>query len=539
MEWSFVVAAVRRRLKFVVLCAIVGALPGIYLISNAEQEYVATSTMSIAAPSTGAIAASAANQPDRYIVSQISVVRSTDTLKDAADKIGGDITAGAIASMITVDQEPSTDIITITATTGDPNVAATVANAVAEVYIEGASTRATAARQPEIDRLNLKLTELATAIKVQTDAIDAAMAPFLESTNTTRGVPQPESVAPAAVQEKNILNAEYARIQSARSDIELSANNQATSALIERAVAPGTPKGTLGPVALVGGIGFGALVGVATALVLAQLSSKVLDETSVANTLGSTVVGAFPRSRALANHPIAALETTPADAGETLERLSVRAEAMADPDIDQALTIAVVGTQPGAGTTTLTLALARRLALSGYSVVVVDGDLRTQTISETFETKATAGISAVLAAEVKKPVKPVEYFTPTPLPKVEILGVGRIKRRENLRRDAIAPVLDVARDRGQIVLFDGGSLLGSALTLFASKAADVIVLAVPLLEQDSEGLAEIADHLPTDRSRVLAVITSPIRRRSRAAERPEAVETPEVPKVTKVTKAAS
>ena len=90
------------------------------------------------------------------------------------------------------------------------------------------------------------------------------------------------------------------------------------------------------------------------------------------------------------------------------------------------------------------------------------------------------------------------------------------------RKRAVAmtqfPQFDAARERGQIVLYDGGSLMGSALTLFASKAADVIVLAVPLLDQDQETLIEVADNLPADRSRVLAVTTSPMRRRNRRPE---------------------
>lgn len=64
--------------------------------------------------------------------------------------------------------------------------------------------------------------------------------------------------------------------------------------------------------------------------------------------------------------------------------------------------------------------------------------------------------------------------------------------------------------------------MGSALTLFASKAADVIVLAVPLLEQDQEMLSEVADNLPTERSRVLAVTTAPVRRRHRRPDTAEA-----------------
>ena len=51
--------------------------------------------------------------------------------------------------------------------------------------------------------------------------------------------------------------------------------------------------------------------GVVVALMWARFSTKVLDEVSVAQMLGTTVVGAFPRNRALLDNPLAALKTTP------------------------------------------------------------------------------------------------------------------------------------------------------------------------------------------------------------------------------------
>lgn len=521
MEWSFIVAAVRRRIRFVVLCAILGAVPGLLSIAQSVNSYQAVATIGVVAPTSGAGASSAANQPDRYIVSQLAVVTSTDTLDKAAARLKG-IDAKQIAESLTVEQEPSADIITITATAGEPKSAAAIANAVANVYIAEAVTRDADARKPRIKALDARLKaitdQLTTPDTGINDKIKALMKPLIDraqETGSTGVIPDPSLIAPDLVQQRDALQTEYLRVQSAKNDLELSADNQSVSSLIEKASVPTSPTQTKGKIILVGGTILGGLIGVAVALVLAQLSSKVLDEASVAQMLGTTVVGAFPRNRVLLDNPLAALRTTPADARETLERLSVRAEAMADPEIDHALTIAVVGTQPAAGTTTLTLALARRLSRSGYSVVIVDGDLRTQTISEIFDTDPSKGISAVLAAEVKKPTKKVDYFTDTDLPRVEVLGVGKIERREALRRDAIGPILEVARDRGQIVLYDGGSLMGSALTLFASKSADVIVLAVPLLDQDQEILSEVADNLPTERSRVLAVTTAPIHRRSR------------------------
>lgn len=510
MEWSFIVAAVRRRLRFVVLCALVGALPGLLTISRSVDTFEATALVSIATPANGVAAA----QPDRFIQSQISLIGSSQNLSAAAKELGKGFNARNVGADLTIEQEPETDIVRITAKSGIPKNASAIANAVAESYLKTANARLE--NTPEIARLNARLVEL-TALRTSTsNAISDAMEPYIaRSANNPGGgiIPDRTQIVPEQVSILEETNAEISRVSGALADLQNAAATADTNTLVERAVTPNAPSAGIGRLLVVAGVIIGGLGGVAVALVLAQLSSKVLDESAVAAALGTTVVGSFPRSRSLLDKPRAALTSTPGDARETLERLSVRAEAMADPDIDHALTIAVVGTRPGAGTTTLTLALARRLSQSGYSVVVVDGDLRTQTISETFDASPHGGISAVLAAEVRRPSKPVEYFTPTDLARVEVLGTGRIQRREALRRDAIGPILDAARDRGQIVLYDGGSLLGSALTLFAAKAADVIVLAVPIHDQDHESLAEVADHLPSERSRVLAVATAPVRRR--------------------------
>ncbi len=164
MEWSFIVAAVRRRIRFVVLCAILGAVPGLLSIANSVSSYEAVATIGIATPTSGAGAAVAASQPDRYITSQLSVVTSTDTLEKAAKKLGGGVTAAQIAEQLTVEQEPSADIITVKATASRPKAAAAIANAIADVYITEAASREAAARAPRIQTLQDKLDAITTQL---------------------------------------------------------------------------------------------------------------------------------------------------------------------------------------------------------------------------------------------------------------------------------------------------------------------------------------------------------------------------------------
>ncbi|NLA37466.1 MAG: hypothetical protein GX868_17510 [Actinobacteria bacterium] len=518
MEWSFIVAAVRRRIVLVIAFAIVGALPGMYKLLTAEPAYEATATVSVATPTVGAGAATAAYQPDRYVVSQLSVVTSRDTLETAAKSLPGDWSADALASLISVEQEPKADLIRISATAGDPKIAADVANAVANTYIDDATKRLVEARQPEIDALNTKLNDLETQIAdVNTIIVDAMQEQIAAARSSNSNVLLNEYVVvPNEMQKRDALQSEYTRVLSARSDIELGVSNQAPNVLIEQATAPGSPKGELGKFLVIGGAIFGALAGTAIALMLAQLSSKLLDEQSVEAILGTPLVGSVPRTRTFAESPLAALESPAPETRETIERLSVRAEAMASPEIDDTLTIAVVGTQPAAGTTTLTLALARRFAKAGYQVVVVDGDLRSQTISDLCHVDQRGGISAVLRSAVRGVTKRSQFFTSTSNKNVAVLGVGDIDRRAALRRDALGPILEAAREKGQIVLYDGGAITASALTLFATKAAGVVVLALPLQDQEQQELREVANLLPEDRSRVLVVATAPTKRRTRS-----------------------
>jgi len=532
MEWSFISAAVRRRLGLVIALAVLGALPGFLGLVSSGDSYQATATINVAAP-TGNGAAAAANQPDRWVLSQLSVVQSIDTLDDAAATLGSDWTGAGIGSLINVEQEPETDLIHVTATAGDASTAALVANAVVDTYITESANRLREARQPAIDELQKRLDDITARLNgraasegveaivgINPQIADAMKGYIANASNPSYVIPQDSQIVPQFVQQRDQLLVEGDRIRSAISDIQLSAVSEATSSVIERATEPDGTTAGLGRYLTVAGLIFGGLVGTALALVIAQFSSKVLDEQVAENILRTNIVDSMPRSRAYAASPLRALTTSPPEMVETIERIGIRAEAMASSEIDQALTIAVLGTQPDSGTTTLTLALARRFAQVGYSVIVIDGDLNTRTISTLVEAEPNGGIKAVLRQTARNRPITDSVFTSTDLDKVRVLGTGSIDAHSSLRRDALGPILEAARSRAQVVLFDGGSLTGSSVSVFAARAADVVVLAVPLQSQDQRTLTEAAGLLPDDRSRVLAVVTAPGRRRVHEAPLP-------------------
>ena len=116
--------------------------------------------------------------------------------------------------------------------------------------------------------------------------------------------------------------------------------------------------------------------------------------------------------------------------------------------------------------------------------------------------------------KVKHHVTPMEWRVQAPL----IAEINRLKREKN--------AVILAHNYMTPEIFHGVSdIVGDSLALAREAIdveADVIVLAVPLLEQDQEMLSEVADNLPTERSRVLAVTTAPVRRRHRRPDTAEA-----------------
>src|SRR4051794_17503356 len=98
MEFSYVATAVRRYWWVVVLCVAIGLVPVIARRSS-TQEYVARAVLLVSPPSDSRVQVTFNNDPDRYVIGQLSVLRSSSLADQVAKKIEGE-TAVSIASAI-------------------------------------------------------------------------------------------------------------------------------------------------------------------------------------------------------------------------------------------------------------------------------------------------------------------------------------------------------------------------------------------------------------------------------------------------------
>jgi Mrp family chromosome partitioning ATPase len=514
MELSFVVSALRRRFWVVTLLALLGSLPGLLSDPQTSSDYESTARLSVQPPTRASVNVFSAN-PDRYVVSQLSVLESQDLAEDVAERItlqfGEEISIAALRSLVKIEQVPESDIVEITTTVNDAQKAAAISQAYVELYVDGLAT--TDEDQVQKTELEQQIATLENELEAVNQRLTDAMAVWLPTGNALNPAPIPplEAVDASAVSQRALLEADLAAKNAALNELEQESRLRVNTEVISNAPIPLEPLAPGGNYLLAGGLLAGAILGVVVAMMWARFSTKVLDELSVGDIIGAPVVSELPHFRSLARNPLAAFQALPRSAIPTVDQLCVRAEALAR--IGEPLTVLVAGTMRSAGSTTLALAMAERFAAGGGSVAVVDADVRDPRITALFNATADGGVPSVIASEgTLVDQRGRSAFTRTMDPAVSVLGLGPNRGSAALRRDTVPVVLHAAKRKAEIVVVDGGPVLDLASTLQFAALADAVVLAIPLSRQKADDLTDTARQLEAVRAKLLPVVTSPSRR---------------------------
>ncbi len=505
MELSFILIALRRRWWLVALGAILGALPGLLAGPGGPGTFESTATLSVEPPTPIGAGTVFNSAPDRYVVSQVNVIGSAGLAQQVADEIGDGATVVGVLASISIEQEPETDIVNVTASADSAARAQEIAQAYVDIYLANLIAQNDTSQDGEISRREARLTEIQDQLGVINDEIRDTMAPLIQDAIDAQiSPPVASQVVPGLVSQRDLLQTEYSSVLQAKTQLELSARLKVNTRIVQNATLPSLPQTGNGNLALLGGIVAGAMLGVAAAVISAQFSNKVLDEVAASEMLAVPVIGDLPNTRALTRHPEAGFENLPAPLTSTVDQLCVHAEARAA--IDRPLVVTVIGTQRGAGATTTAVAMAGRFADAGHKVLLVDADARDPWITQSFNATRHGGVPALLGA---KRAGNNATFTASSLPNVDVLGLGREPSSATLRRDAVPALLQGARRHAGVVIIDAGPLLDAAVTVQLCHASDAVVLCVPLADQRADALATVRRQLDAISDRLLPVITNP------------------------------
>lgn len=303
---------------------------------------------------------------------------------------------------------------------------------------------------------------------------------------------------------------------------------------------------------LVGGV-IGLGFGVAFALIRAASDRRIRNGDEVAEKLGHAVVGTLPEMPAEGKKSRRGADNAFAFP-EAMRVLRTNLQFM---DVDHPpRTIVVTSPVPGDGKSTVATELARTLAASGASVILVDGDLRRSTVAEKMGMPSGAGLSDVLAgrAEVTALLQRVPDVpnllvltagTMPPNPS-EVLGSERMHTLlRNLAAEATViidapPLLPVTDGAVLTHQADGALLVVSvgkttydlaqksleALTNARGRALGIVLNRAPLRGMDASPYA-YAYYAEYDKT--AAAYDEPVHRRSTAQDLPDGPLTPAQP----------
>jgi succinoglycan biosynthesis transport protein ExoP len=350
----------RRRWLLIALCAVVaGAAATAYSYSQPKLYQGTASLLFRDAGLDQTLFGStyfAAQDPAREAATNTKLVSLGVVSDRTARALGGRVTASQVQSEVVVEAAGQSNVVSVTATDGDPKLAALIPNTFAEQYI---------LFRRDADRG-----------KVQ-DALALVRQQVAQLTPAERNTASGRSLLDRTEQLKIL-----ASLQTGNAE------------LVQRSSVPTAPSSpTPKRDGILGGI-LGLLLGVGLALVLERLDRRIKDPAELGDIFGRPILGAIPESRSIGAPEQGFAMLGSADA-EPIRMLRANLRYF---NVDREIkSVLITSAAPSEGKSTVALHLAAAAASSGGRVALVEADLRRPTLSVRLGLTGSSGLSQVLA----------------------------------------------------------------------------------------------------------------------------------------------
>jgi tyrosine-protein kinase len=419
------------------LLGIVGAI-GVVLLS--APQYASSVTLFVSAgTSTDASAALDRNELSVQRMQTYAQLATSESIaRDVVLSLELDMTADELVDKISASAEPDTVLLTVTVTDQKPDLAADIANVLA-------------------DRFVARVEELEQPAAAQPD-------------------PAAQAVPGAPV---------------------VSGDPVVTATVLEEAIPATSPVSPQPLLTIAIGVLLGLFAGIALAVLRQTLAPSITNRRRLAEFAGAPVLGVLRRYRGDARPPIVVRDDPRSRRAEAFRRLRANLQFV---DADGVHKIVML-TSPasGDGTATVLCELACAMAETGQRVLVVEADLRRPRIADRFGVAQTVGLTNILArgARVEDVVQRarggVDVVTSGPIPP----SPGPL-----LASPTMARFLTDVRSQYDVVLVGAAPVLPVADATVLAPLVDAVVLVVRLgtpahrVEAARESLRVVSARVP-------------------------------------------
>lgn len=280
----------------------------------------------------------------------------------------------------------------------------------------------------------------------------------------------------------------------------------ATAVLVDQAETPGVPYAPNWFRNILVGLLGGLLVGLIGAIARDKLDRSVRSTAQAADAAGTRSVGSVPpRPKRAAGIPFGASEPELTEAFRT-----VRTNLLAgtNGNAPSAVVVAEAGTKAGADTVTLGLGAA--LAESGRSVVVVDGNLRNDGLSQALGLGQRPGLCDVLGGSAST----FEALVSTAVAGLTVLPCGQTDQDagELLSNQDLTGLIKQLRSEYDFTLITGPPVLPYSDVVVMSGLADGVLLVARAGSTSKLDLAAAADKIRVAGAESLGVVVTNVKR---------------------------
>lgn len=367
-----VLASIWRYKVAVVIAVVLAAIVGYYASLALPPIYETTATILLS--DSGAFDSNSVDI-ERKVQQEANRVTSQAVVDRASEQMGSALSSDELLDQVTVDADPAVGLLTVTAESGDPDMAAQIANSVTEAY-EHVTRQANNA-------------QVEAATKVLQGEVDELRSEIKGLQSSATG----DQADAAGKQQVETLRAQVLALETRMSEVEANAALQgATIGEIEQAIPPTSPSSPQPArnAVVVGTFG----LGIASAL--AYWRAGVIDRAKLAPTtiLGAPLLAEIPDFERSSGGTLGNPLIDP-DAMEAYQFLVTSFEYTVAQS--GARSILITSASPGDGKSLTAIHLARALAMQGRNVMLVDSDLRARGLTTLLNADDEPGLVALAA----------------------------------------------------------------------------------------------------------------------------------------------
>jgi capsular exopolysaccharide synthesis family protein len=419
--------ALRRRLLWVLLCAVVLAGAAYGYSKHKVKEYTATSSLSFSNNSlsqqiAGLSPSGTINSPTGLLAQQesnIESVRLGGIAAKTASQLGHGLTEEEVSSSLKIGARGESETVDISATSTSPTLAAAIANAYTHQFVKEQHSTNHQFFKSALALVNKQLAALSPAQRIGSDGLD------LQDRAHTLGL---------------LAELKYNNVQVA-----------------QEALVPSSPSSPKTKSNTILGAALGLLLGLAFAFLLERLDRRIRGLEELEEIYRLPMLGVVPKSGALSGKRA---PLSPAEA----EAFNLIRAHLRFFNIDRDLrTVLIASPAPGDGKTTIARHLAEAAVRLGSRVLLLEVDLRRPTLAQQLEIESGPGLADVLigAAPMGESVQSVDLQPPPGEQAgghtLDVLTAGAVlppNPGELLESNAMDAVLERAQSAYDLVVID-------------------------------------------------------------------------------------